>query len=80
MTQARQNIISLSDTPYYHVSGFTYPTVSIIKMDEPNVIYPSTWGFIPDWAEKDIPSFRKKYNTLNAKRVDRPSMPSSTPA
>jgi len=54
-------------TPYYHVSGFTYPTVSIIKMDESNIIYPSTWGFIPDWAEKDIPSFRKKYNTLNAK-------------
>ncbi len=36
-------------------------------MNEPNIIYPSTWGYIPEWAENDIGGFRKKYNTLNAK-------------
>ena len=53
--------------PFYHASGFNYPTLSIIKMTEPNLIYPSTWGLIPEWAENDIQGFRKKYNTLNAK-------------
>jgi len=53
--------------PFYHANGFNYPTVSIIKMTAPNLICPSTWGLIPDWAEDDILGFRKKYNTLNAK-------------
>ena len=53
--------------PFYHVSGFAYPIVSIIKMEEPNIIYPSIWGFVPEWGQADVSSFRKKYNTLNAK-------------
>jgi len=53
--------------PYYHVSGFNYPELQIIKMDDPYTIHPATWGLIPSWGEKDITSFRKKYNTLNAK-------------
>ncbi len=53
--------------PYYHSTGFKYPKVSIIKSGEIETIYPSTWGLIPDWGQKDISGFRKKYNTLNAK-------------
>lgn len=49
---------------YYHRSGFDYPKVQIIKMSEPSLIIPATWGFVPDWAT-DISAFRKKYNTLN---------------
>ena len=51
--------------PYYHRSGFTHPKLQIVKMDEPNMIYPANWGYIPNWGMKDIPAFQKKYNTLN---------------
>lgn len=53
--------------PFYHVSGFNYPELQIIKMDDPYTIHPANWGLIPSWGEKNITSFRKKYNTLNAK-------------
>ncbi len=53
--------------PFYHANGFGHPTLSIIKQGEPQTIYPSTWGLIPDWGLDDISNFRKKYNTLNAK-------------
>lgn len=53
--------------PYYHQSGFTHPNLQIVKMDEPNTIYPAEWGYVPSWGMADIPAFRKKYNTLNIK-------------
>ena len=53
--------------PYYHRSGFTHPNLQIVKMDEPNAIYPARWGYVPSWGMKDIPAFQKKYNTLNIK-------------
>ena len=53
--------------PFYHASGFAYPTVSIIKINEPEIIYPSTWGFVPAWGQAHLKDFRKKHNTLNAK-------------
>ena len=53
--------------PYYHRSAFGYPNLYIIKQDEPDGIYPSTWGFVPEYAMKNVDGFRKKYNTYNAK-------------
>ena len=53
--------------PYYHATGFLYPKISIIKSEETDKIYPSAWGLVPDWGHQDLKSFRKKYNTLNAK-------------
>ncbi|MCA9380909.1 SOS response-associated peptidase [Candidatus Dojkabacteria bacterium] len=53
--------------PYYHRTGFTHPNLQIIKIDEPNKVYPATWGLIPEWGLNNIEGFRKKYNTLNAK-------------
>lgn len=53
--------------PYYHLSGFTHPKLQIVKMDEPETIFPAMWGFIPRWGMGDIPTFQKKYNTLNIK-------------
>lgn len=52
---------------YYHRSGFTYPRLQIIKMEEPDTIYPAEWGYVPRWGMNDIQSFRKRYNTLNIK-------------
>ncbi|GAB5400149.1 MAG: SOS response-associated peptidase [Aureisphaera sp.] len=53
--------------PYYHLNGFTYGNLHIIPMDEPEGIYPASWGLVADWGINDIPAFRKRYNTLNAK-------------
>ncbi|MCG2431354.1 SOS response-associated peptidase [Aequorivita xiaoshiensis] len=52
---------------YYHRSGFTNPNLQIVKMNEPNTIYPAEWGYVPSWGIRDITAFRKKYNTLNIK-------------
>lgn len=51
--------------PYFHRSGFTYPKLQIIKMEDPNLIHSATWGYVPEYGMDDIPAFRKKYNTLN---------------
>lgn len=59
--------IPLEFEPYYHLSGFSHPNLQIVKMDEPEKIYPANWGFVPTWGTKDIPAFYKKYNTLNTK-------------
>lgn len=53
--------------PYYHLNGFTYGTLQVIKMDAPQTILPASWGLVPDWAKNDPESFRKKSNTLNAR-------------
>lgn len=60
-------MIDFEYEPYYHRSAFGYPNLYIIKMDEPNAIYPSTWGFVPEFALENLDQFRKKYNTYNAK-------------
>lgn len=53
--------------PYYRANGFTHPNLYIVKMDEPDRIYPAMWGLVPKFAKKDITGFQKNYNTLNAK-------------
>ncbi|MGC1471063.1 MAG: SOS response-associated peptidase [Psychroserpens sp.] len=53
--------------PYYHLNGFSYGNLQIIKMDDTTNIYPASWGLVPDWAIKDPLAFRKKSNTLNAR-------------
>ncbi len=53
--------------PYYHQSGFTHPNLHIITMEEPDLIYPARWGYVPSWGMDDIAGFQKKYNTLNIK-------------
>ncbi|OAB79758.1 SOS response-associated peptidase [Cochleicola gelatinilyticus] len=59
--------VPLEYEPFYHRSAFGYPNLQIIKMEDPSHIFPATWGFIPEWAMKNIDGFRKKYNTFNAK-------------
>lgn len=53
--------------PYYHLNGFTYGNLQILKMDAPQTILSATWGLVPDWAKNDPKAFRKKSNTLNAR-------------
>lgn len=53
--------------PYYRANGFVHPNLYIVKMDEPDRIYPAMWGLVPEFGMKDVFGFQKKYNTLNAK-------------
>lgn len=53
--------------PYYHLNGFTYGNLQLIKMDDPTTITTSQWGLVPDWATHNINAYRKKSNTLNAR-------------
>ena len=53
--------------PYYHLNGFSYGNLQIIKMDEPDIIHSATWGLIPSWAAHNPEGYRKKTNTLNAR-------------
>lgn len=53
--------------PYYHKSGFAHPNLYCIPIDDPGTIFPMEWGLVAPWGANDIPNFRKKYNTLNAK-------------
>ncbi len=62
-----QMTIPMEYEPYFHLNGFTFENLQIIKMDEPDLIYPASWGFVADWGIDNISAFRKKYNTLNAK-------------
>ncbi|GAA3573585.1 SOS response-associated peptidase [Snuella lapsa] len=52
--------------PYYHLNGFSHGNLYIIKMNEPESIYPAKWGLVPDWGTHDPEAFWKKSNTLNA--------------
>jgi len=53
--------------PYFHLNGFSYGNLQIIKMDEPDIIHQAKWGLIPSWASHNAEVFRKKSNTLNAR-------------
>ncbi len=52
--------------PSYHLNGFDYGTVYIIKQDDEDIIEPSIWGMLPEYYS-DEKEFRKKFNTLNAR-------------
>ena len=57
------------DTVYesnYHLNGFDNRFVYIIPQEEDRLIEPAKWGLLPENFENSN-SFRKRYNTLNAK-------------
>lgn len=58
---------SSSYKPYYHLNGFTYGNLQMIKMNDHDTIHSAKWGLIPNWAIHDPEAFRKKSNTLNAR-------------
>lgn len=60
--------VPLEYEPYYHRSAFGYPNLQIIKMDEPESVWPATWGFVPEFAMRNINAFRHKYTTFNARQ------------
>lgn len=59
--------IPLEYEPFYQRSAFAYKNLQIITQKRQDLIYPATWGFVPQWGINDIDGFRKKYTTFNAK-------------
>lgn len=50
-------------TPYYFVSGFSFPKLPVIIQDE---IALFNWGLIPDWIHDNEKAMQHRNNTLNA--------------
>src|SRR5690606_16546407 len=56
-------------TPSYNIDGFAHPGLLIIPQEDTKMLYPATWGLVPDFQLRDPEGFFKegKYNTLNAR-------------
>ena len=63
----REFAIPLEYLPQYNVNGFGTGNIHIITQEDPQLIYPSDWGLVPEFAMKDPAGFKKEYNTLNAR-------------
>ena len=50
-------------TPYYLVSGFSFPQLPVINHDGIELYQ---WGFIPDWMHDPVKARQHQSNTLNA--------------
>jgi len=50
----------------YHTNGFSNSYLYIITQEEPNKIIKADWGMLPN-KKYDKTTFKKNYNTLNAK-------------
>jgi len=55
--------------PSYNIDGFAHPQILIIPQNDPNMLYPATWGLVPEFQLHDPKGFFRegKYNTLNAR-------------
>lgn len=54
-------------SPGKRVSGFEFPEVPLIKLEEPNSIDVMNWGLIPFWTKNTELANQIKSKTLNAK-------------
>jgi putative SOS response-associated peptidase YedK len=59
--------VKLEFTPYHHLNGFTHGNLYIVPMENPDVILPAMWGYVPPFGMDYPDGFLKKYNTLNAR-------------
>lgn len=50
-------------TPYYFVSGFSFPKLPVIKNDGIDLF---NWGLIPNWIYDNDKAMQHRNNTLNA--------------
>jgi len=56
-----------STDPLYHVSGFLYPKLPVIRSDNNGLIQLCNWGLIPFWSQSEKAANDIKRGTLNAK-------------
>lgn len=78
LTKPLRSIINYRNTPpfdkdayipSFHIDGFKHPHLYIIPQDSPKILYPATWGLVPEFQKSDPVEFYRdgKYNTLNAR-------------
>lgn len=53
--------------PIYHVSGFEFPPMPVITMQEPYKVQAYQWGLIPHWVKTAEEAHKLRAQTLNAK-------------
>ncbi len=54
-------------SPGKRVSGFSFPDVPVIKLQEPEAIDVLHWGLIPFWSKNEESAMQIRQKTLNAK-------------
>jgi putative SOS response-associated peptidase YedK len=53
--------------PVYHASGFDFPLMPVITMQEPARVQAYSWGLIPEWVRSGEDAQKLRAQTLNAK-------------
>src|SRR5919107_855862 len=53
--------------PVYHASGFEFPQMPVITMQEPSKVQAYRWGLIPNWVKSSADAEKLRAQTLNAK-------------
>jgi len=53
--------------PYYHIAAYTFPNLFIIKQNEPDTIFPASWGFMPEHIKADPYHYRRRWKRWNAR-------------
>ena len=52
---------------FFHVSGFSHPSVLAVTSDQPRLLHPLRWGLIPSWVRTPEEASRISLQTLNAR-------------
>ncbi|MDB5253268.1 MAG: hypothetical protein JWP27_2437 [Flaviaesturariibacter sp.] len=53
--------------PVYHASGFTFPTMPVITMEQPTRVQAYSWGLVPHWVRSLEEASKIRSQTLNAR-------------
>jgi putative SOS response-associated peptidase YedK len=54
-------------TPHYHTTGFAHPQLPVLKIEEPHIVQPLSWGLIPGWVKSEADAIETANKTLNAR-------------
>jgi len=60
-------LLSLTDLPLYHVSGFNHPKMLIYTSQMLDIPSVATWGLVPQWVMGEEQKKKIWNNTLNAR-------------
>ncbi len=69
--------------PVYHASGFAFPQMPVITMQEPAKVQAYRWGLIPAWVKSGEDAHQLRAQTLNAKGEtiwEKPAFRAAVPA
>lgn len=61
-----KGIIIENYTPHFHLSGFNYPCLPVMIIEEPKIVRPTQWGLIPEWVNNANDANISRNVTLNS--------------